>query len=152
MDVTHVNRTEHGEKCIFMHNITTNLHIYTLKCANSAAFPLTPPLTPYLSTSYPMYKYSRAKNLPHTTITKYYHYSVPNAHTKHKRLNRTKSYYRIYPHLNNIHTSTHTNTHGTLPGTDTAHGAKVVRINPPQQHTAKDTRTRQRYIIHLRRW
>lgn len=31
------------------------------------------------------------------------------------------------------HTSTHTNTHGTH--TRHEHGAKVVRINPPQQHT-----------------
>ena len=38
------------------------------------------------------------------------------------------------------HTSTR-HTTKTLPGTNTAHGAKVVRINPPQ-HTDNSTRTR----------
>ena len=44
-----------------MHNITTNLHIYTLKSANSAVFPLTPPLTPYHSPRCDLYKYTEVK-------------------------------------------------------------------------------------------
>ena len=58
-----VNRTEHGEKWIFMQRLTTNLHIYSLKSANSAAFPLTTPLTPYHSPHYYLHKYTEAKNL-----------------------------------------------------------------------------------------
>ena len=37
------------------------------------------------------------------------------------------------------HTSTRQHTTKTLPDTNTAHGAKVVRINPPQQHTQQRT-------------
>ena len=36
MDVTHVNRTEHGEKCIFMQEFSLKVYIYALKSANSA--------------------------------------------------------------------------------------------------------------------
>lgn len=46
-----------------MHNLTTNLHIYTLKSANSATPTLNPPLTPYLSPYYLLHKYTKAKNL-----------------------------------------------------------------------------------------
>ena len=54
----HTNGTGTSLKCIFMHNITTNLYIYALKSANSATPTLIPPLTPYLSPRYDMHKYT----------------------------------------------------------------------------------------------
>ena len=68
MDVTHVNRTEHGEKCIFMQEYKLKVYIYALKSAKSAANILIRLITPYSSTHYAMYKYTRVKNLP---ITEY---------------------------------------------------------------------------------
>ena len=50
-----------------MHNMTINLHIYALKSANSATFPLITPLTPYHSTRYDLYKYTESKNLLNNT-------------------------------------------------------------------------------------
>ena len=47
--------------------MTINLHIYTLKCAKSATFPLITPLTPYHSTRYDLYKYTESKNLLNNT-------------------------------------------------------------------------------------
>lgn len=47
-----------------MHNLTTNLHIYTLKSAKSATPTLITPLTPYLSTPYDLHKYTELKNIP----------------------------------------------------------------------------------------
>ena len=77
-----------------MHNITTNLHIYTLKCAKSATFTLTPSLTPYTSTYYAMYNYTRAKNLPYTTEALHLQcpikvvHEIQNYIPEHKRLNK----------------------------------------------------------------
>ena len=58
----HTNRTEHGEKCINMQEYKLKVYIYALKCAKSATFPLTTPLTPYLSPYYLLHKYTEAKN------------------------------------------------------------------------------------------
>ena len=44
-----------------MNNITTNVHIYALKSANSAANILIRPLTPYHSPHYDLYKYTEVK-------------------------------------------------------------------------------------------
>ena len=44
-----------------MHNITTNVHIYALKRAKSATFPLTNPLTHYNTTLYDLHKYTEVK-------------------------------------------------------------------------------------------
>ena len=46
-----------------MQRLTTNMHIYTLKSANSATPTLTTPLTPYHSPHYDLHKYTEAKNL-----------------------------------------------------------------------------------------
>ena len=46
-----------------MQRLTTNMHIYTLKSANSATPTLTTPLTPYHSPYYLLHKYTEAKNL-----------------------------------------------------------------------------------------
>ena len=58
-----MNGTGTQQKRIFMHNITTNLHIYALKSAKSATPTLIHPLTPYLSPYYNLHKYTEAKNL-----------------------------------------------------------------------------------------
>ena len=50
-----------------MQRLTTNLHIYALKSAKSVTFPLTQPLTLYLSNTYAMYKYTESKNLLNNT-------------------------------------------------------------------------------------
>ena len=55
-----------------MHNLTTNLHIYALKSANSAVIPLTNPLTLYNSPHYDLYKYTEVK------ISSYYENSLPS--------------------------------------------------------------------------
>lgn len=44
-----------------------NLHIYALKSANSATFPLTHPLTLYNSHLYYLHKYTKSKNLLNNT-------------------------------------------------------------------------------------
>ena len=41
--------------------VTTNLHIYALKSANSAVIPLINPLTLYLSPHYDLHKYTEVK-------------------------------------------------------------------------------------------
>lgn len=50
-----------------MHNLTTNLHIYTLKSAKSATPTLIQPLTPYHSPCYDLHKYTESKNLLNNT-------------------------------------------------------------------------------------
>ena len=46
-----------------MQRLTTNMHIYALKSANSATPTLNPHLTPYHSTRYDLHKYTQPKNL-----------------------------------------------------------------------------------------
>ena len=55
-----------------MNNITTNVHIYALKSANSAANILIRPLTPYHSPHYDLYKYTEVK------ISSYCENSLPS--------------------------------------------------------------------------
>ena len=70
------------------------MYIYALKSANSATFPLTPPLTLYLSNTYAMYKYTRAKKLPTTEYNTTYIVSYlsstrdPKLRPEHKTLNK----------------------------------------------------------------
>ena len=59
-------------KTVYLCNIvTTNLHIYTLKSANSAVIPLINPLTLYHQPSYDLHKYTEAKNLLISQKTNY---------------------------------------------------------------------------------
>ena len=78
-----------------MHNITTNVHIYALKSANSAVIPLTNPLTLYLSHLYDLHKYTEVK------ISSYYENSLPSKsfHRQFCLYMKTKTRYKVFPHL-----------------------------------------------------
>ena len=45
-----------------MQEYKLKVYIYALKSAKSATFPLTTPLTPYLSPHYDLHKYTEVKN------------------------------------------------------------------------------------------
>ena len=64
-DITHANGTgtaqEHNKNVYLCNIVTTNLHIYALKSANSAVIPLINPLTLYHQTSCDLYKYTEVK-------------------------------------------------------------------------------------------